>query len=86
MDINLITMLGYLAGTLTTIAFLPQVLKAWKSKSTRDISLATTLILLVGIVLWFVYGIYINSLPIIIANLVTMMFVLTLLALKLKYK
>ncbi|HLC68834.1 MAG TPA: SemiSWEET transporter [Candidatus Bilamarchaeaceae archaeon] len=81
-----VTLLGYAAGTLTTIAFVPQVLKAWQSKSTRDISLSMTLILTTGIVLWFLYGLSINSLPIIFANAISFMLVLALLILKLKYQ
>lgn len=78
--------LGLMAGFLTTIAFLPQVVKSWKSKQTRDISLTMFLITASGVFLWLVYGILIKDLPLIIANLITFIFAVSILALKIKYK
>jgi MtN3 and saliva related transmembrane protein len=54
----------FIAGVLTTISFLPQVLKTIRTKSTRDISLGMYLILAIGIVIWFVYSVLMNSLPV----------------------
>jgi len=71
---------------LTTIAFLPQVIKAWKSKHTKDISLIMFIVLTIGIFLWVVYGFLILSMPVIAANVVTFVLALTILILKLKYK
>ena len=67
-----ITLIGILAGTLTTIAFLPQVIKTWRSHSADDISAGMLLLFSSGLVLWLVYGIAIEALPIILANSVTL--------------
>jgi MtN3 and saliva related transmembrane protein len=82
----LITYIGLLAGALTTFATFPQVVKAWKSKSTHDISLAMYLVLTSGVFLWLIYGIAIGDLPVILANAVTLVLVSFILGLKLKYK
>jgi MtN3 and saliva related transmembrane protein len=68
---DLVTALGLLAGTLTTVAFLPQVIRTWKSKSAKDLSLIMLGTFTVGVLCWFIYGVMIGSLPIIIANAVT---------------
>ena len=81
-----ITMLGLIAGTMTTASFIPQVVKAWRSHSTKDVSLWMFLLLTVGAMMWLAYGFLINSLPVIIANAVTLALVVILLALKIKYK
>ncbi len=81
-----VTALGIAAGTLTTIAFVPQVLKAWRSRSTRDVSLAMFLTLCTGVVLWLIYGILVEDLPLILANGVTLCLAGTILVLKLRYK
>ena len=81
-----VTILGLVAGTLTTLSFLPQLLKAWKSRSTHDISIGMFLLLAVGIMLWIVYGIVTADVPVIVANAVTLVFVSLILALKLRYR
>ena len=63
--------IGLIAAVCTTFAFIPQVMKVWKTKLTKDLSLRMYFIMLVGILLWLVYGIRIDSLSIILANLVT---------------
>ena len=78
--------LGLTAGFLTTIAFLPQVVKSWKSKQTKDISLLMFSFSVSGFFLWLVYGILIKNLPLIIANLLTFIFAASILVLKIKYK
>ncbi len=80
------TALGLLAGTLTTIAFLPQVIKTWKSKSADDVSLGMFLTLCSGIILWIVYGISIQDIPLIVANGITFILAFTILCLKVRYK
>jgi len=82
MDITVL--IGYVAGTLTTVSFVPQVIKTWKLKETRDISLAMLLLFAVGILLWTVYGIWIGSLPVIAANIMTFILVIFLLWMKLR--
>jgi MtN3 and saliva related transmembrane protein len=83
---NSITILGYIAGSLTTLAFLPQLIKVIKTRSTKDISLVMFAVICVGISLWLLYGILINSPPIIGANIVTLIIAGTILVLKIKYK
>ena len=83
---NLITILGLVAGTLTTLAFLPQLLKIWQTKSAKDISFNTLIIFNIGIFLWLIYGIYLNALPIILANLFTLIFNMIIVWLKIRYK
>lgn len=81
-----ITLLGLLAGTLTTIAFLPQVLKTWKTKSTEDISAIMFITFCLGLFLWLIYGLLINSLPIIFANALTLIFSSIILYFKFRFK
>ena len=61
MEINGITLLGLTAATLTTLAFLPQVIKSWRSRETRDVSLGMFAVLTVGIILWLIYGLLIGD-------------------------
>lgn len=79
-------LLGLAAGTLTTVAFVPQVVKIWRTRSTHDISLGMFALFSTGLVLWLIYGISIGSTPIVIANTVTLALALTILYFKLRYK
>jgi MtN3 and saliva related transmembrane protein len=63
-----VTILGLIAGTLTTISFLPQVIKTIKTKHVKDLSLGMYLLIFLGIFLWAVYGIFRKDLPVILAN------------------
>ena len=78
----MLDLLGYLAAALTTVAFFPQVLKAFKTKSTKDMSLLMWLLLSVGVLCWLIYGIELGSGPIIVANGVTLVLAGAVLALK----
>jgi MtN3 and saliva related transmembrane protein len=78
--------LGLIAAALTTVAFIPQVVKIWKSKHTLDISLGMFSIFSVGVFLWLLYGIQLGALPIILSNGITLVLSLTILVFKLKYK
>ena len=80
-----INTLGLIAGTLTTVAFVPQVIKIWKTKHARDISFGMFAIFSLGVLLWLLYGIQIGAWPVIIANAVTLVFSLTMLIFKIKY-
>jgi MtN3 and saliva related transmembrane protein len=80
-----IVIVGYIAGTLTTVAFIPQVARAWKLKETRDLSLAMLLLFAAGILLWILYGLWTDSMPIIAANGITFLLVLLLLGMKIRY-
>jgi len=77
---------AYIAGLLTTIAFLPQVIRTWKTKSTKDISLSMFVLFLIGICCWLIYGISLRSMPIILANSVTIILASIILFFKIKYK
>ncbi len=81
-----INILGLTAATLTTGAFVPQVMKTWKSRKAKDVSLEMLVLFCTGSFLWLVYGLLIKSVPVILANLITLMLNLTILGLKIKYK
>jgi MtN3 and saliva related transmembrane protein len=78
--------IGLAAGALTTIAFVPQLLKIHATQSGRDVSMRTFLIFSTGVALWFAYGLLIGSLPIVLANIVTLAVALTIIALKIRYE
>ena len=79
------TLLGLLAGTLTTASFVPQVIKTWRSRSARDISTLWLVTFTTGISLWLIYGLIILSLPIILANGITLALTLLILFFKLLF-
>ncbi|MEH2271644.1 MAG: SemiSWEET transporter [Nostoc sp.] len=83
---DFLTVLGLAAATITTISFLPQMFKTWQTKSAKDVSLVTLMTFISGVFLWLIYGIYLQSLPIILANAVTLIFNLIILWLKIKYR
>lgn len=81
-----IKLLGLVAGMLTTAAFLPQVIKTWKSRSAKDLSLGMFSLFCLGVLLWLAYGFIVRDIPVIAANLATLMLASTLLFFKLKFK
>ncbi|MDQ3536081.1 MAG: SemiSWEET transporter [Bacteroidota bacterium] len=83
---TIIEILGLVAGACTTIAFIPQVVKTYKSKSAKDLSSGMFLTFWIGIILWLIYGIIINDLPIIVANVLTFLLASTILMLKIRYR
>lgn len=82
---TLFTFLGFLAGFLTTVAFLPQVLHTYRCKSAGDISWTMLVTFNLGLVLWFIYGVYLNSWPMIIANAVTLFLQAFIIGMKIKF-
>lgn len=80
-----IELIGMIAGVLTTLAYVPQVLKVWRSRSARDISLGMFLLMNTGIALWLVYGLLIASPGLIGANLVSLGLTVSVLVAKLKF-
>jgi MtN3 and saliva related transmembrane protein len=80
------TLLGITAGTLTTIAFLPQLFKVWRSKSAKDISMTWLITFSSGVLLWLIYGLLLGQLPIVLANAVTLGLTWVILGFKLKYR
>ncbi|MEX0877371.1 MAG: SemiSWEET transporter [Candidatus Spechtbacterales bacterium] len=83
---NTVTLLGLVAAGFTTFSFAPQVIKSWRLKETRDISLGMYTAFCTGVFLWAVYGFLVGDLPIIVANIITFIFAVSVLFLKLKYK
>lgn len=80
------TIIGLAAGFCTTIAFLPQALKTWKTKSAKDLSLSMYSVFCTGIVLWLTYGIMIQDIPIILTNVISMILASSILYFKLSFK
>ena len=78
--------IGFLAAILTTVAIFPQVIKVYKTQNTQSISLSMYIVFSMGILLWLVYGFYLNSLPMIIANAITLVSSIYILYMKLKHK
>jgi MtN3 and saliva related transmembrane protein len=77
--------LGYVAATLTTLAFVPQAAKIIRSRDTRGISLGMYVVFTVGVAFWFGYGIVLQSWPMIVSNAITFVLAATILALKLRH-
>ncbi|MBT3515702.1 MAG: SemiSWEET transporter [Nitrospina sp.] len=82
---NTTTILGFFAGFLTTVSFLPQVVKTWKSRSASDLSLGMLSVFSVGVMCWLIYGFLLQESPMIFWNSVTLILVLVILILKLKF-
>ncbi len=80
-----IAALGAFAGLCTTISFLPQLLRTWRTRSTRDISLGMFSVLVFGIFLWLLYGLLIGDWPLIAANAVSLCLTGSILYLKLRH-
>jgi MtN3 and saliva related transmembrane protein len=82
---NFTEILGYTAGVVTTLIFLPQVIKTWKEKSAKDISLLMFVIAAVNQTMWIVYGALRNDLIIILTNSAVLVMSITMIYLKLRY-
>ena len=78
--------IGYIAGATIAASLSPQVIKSWKSKSTKDISIAWTMIYMTGLFLWVIYGVGIKSYPIIAMMTIEFLMATSLFVLKTKYK
>jgi len=83
---NFLTILGLIAATLTTVAFLPQLLKTWQTKSAKDVSFAMLITFILGVALWLIYGILRQDLAIILANTMILIFNCIILLLKIRYR
>lgn len=77
---------GLIAGALTTLAFIPQVLKIWQTKHAEDISTSMFVIFTLGLALWLIYGVQVASLPVMLANGITLALALIILFLKYRYR
>ena len=85
METIMIEILGYISATITTIAFLPQIIKTFKTKSAKDVSVGMFVLFTTGVFLWIIYGILTNTMPVLIANAVIFCLSLTQIVLKMKY-
>ena len=82
---QLATIVGFIAGIITTAANLPQVWKTYRTKSGEGLSFRMLLALAVGLALWIIYGVMSRSLPLIVTNVVVLLLILSLIAMKLKF-
>ena len=76
---------GYFAAILTTLAFLPQLIKTIKTKKAEDVSLITLIMFLTGVFSWIIYGYKISSTPILLANIITFILNLLILIFKISF-
>ena len=83
---NFVSLVGFSAGALCTLAYLPQALRSFRTKSVGDISLTMLLSLNVGLLLWVTYGFMLHSLPLILPNAVTFLLAFPLLIMKLRFR
>ncbi len=78
--------IGYVAALFTTFSLLPQIIRIWKLKEARDVSLFMPLMVSIGAVLWLVYGIMIDEAPVIAANAISLLVALATLFITVKYR
>ncbi len=83
---SLVTLTGFAAGALTTVSFVPQVVKSYRSKRCDDLSAGMLLALTSGVFLWLLYGLFLHSAPIISANAVTLALLAAIVVLKVRYR
>lgn len=86
MNLPTTELIGYLAATLTTAAFVPQAWQSWRTRDLRGVSLGMYSVFALGVALWLAYGWRLQAWPIVIANVITLALALWILALKLKYR
>ncbi|MEY3747142.1 MAG: hypothetical protein RL194_601 [Pseudomonadota bacterium] len=79
------SMIGFVAATLTTIAFVPQVIMVWRTRSAKDVSLGMYAMFTTGVAAWLIYGILIGSLPVILANAITLLLATAVIVMKLRF-
>jgi len=84
MEFN-IEIIGTLAGALTTISFFPQVLKVWRTKEVKDLSLTMYIAMLIGVLSWLTFGVLISSISMIIANIITAILVMIIIYFRIRY-
>lgn len=82
---QIVTVLGFMAGTLTTLSFVPQVHKAWRTRRCSDLSWGMLLAFAAGVTLWLCYGFLLRQAPIVVANAVTLALLVALIVMKASY-
>ena len=85
-QLNITEIYGYIAAILTTIAFLPQVIKTSRTKKAEDVSILMLLMFITGLLFWIIYAIQVQALPVLIANIITLILNVMILTLKLIYQ
>ena len=80
-----VNVIGLAAAVCTTVSFVPQLIRIWRLRSAREISLIMFLVFSLGVFLWLLYGIFLHAFPIILANAVSLVLSLAILALKLRF-
>ncbi|MDD1534898.1 MULTISPECIES: SemiSWEET transporter [unclassified Bradyrhizobium] len=85
MEPFMIKLIGFAAATCTTVAYAPQAIKVWKTRSTGDISLGMFLVMVLGLVLWLIYGLLSGDAPLVAANAITIVLAGGILVMKLRY-
>ena len=85
-EIQPMEIVGLVAATLTTSSFIPQVYKAYKTKDVEGVSLTMFIAMFIGVLLWLIYGFYLKSLSMVIANIITSVLCLMILVLKIKHR
>jgi MtN3 and saliva related transmembrane protein len=83
---DFVPLTGFAAGTLCTLAYLPQALQSFRTRSVKDLSLVMLLCLNLGLVLWVAYGLFLHSLPLILPNVVTFLLAFPLLIMKVRFR
>jgi MtN3 and saliva related transmembrane protein len=81
-----VSVVGFAAGTLTTLAYLPQALHSFRTRSVRDLSMTMLVALNAGLLLWVVYGFWMRSMPLIVTNLLTLVLAFPLLIMKWRFQ
>ncbi len=82
---QLVEMVGFLAGAITTFSFLPQLIAVYRQKSAKDLSWLYLATFTAGVGLWLTYGLMLSAPPIIVANVVTLALLAAIMTLKVKY-
>jgi MtN3 and saliva related transmembrane protein len=86
MTLTTVDLIGFVAGALTTAAFVPQVAKSWRTRDLSGVSLRMYSLFTLGVALWLAYGIAVSSWPVIVCNAITLVLAGLVLALKLRHR
>jgi MtN3 and saliva related transmembrane protein len=86
MQLELQDYVGFIGGVFSSISFLPQVIKLWKTRSAKDLSMMTLLFLIVNVCTWLTYGVLIHAWPLIVTNAIVLSMVLLMVYFKLTFK
>ncbi len=79
-------LIGYLAASLTTLSFVPQAWKTWRSRDVRGISLGMYGVFTAGVALWLAYGVLLGAWPVVVANAITLVLALSILVMALRWR